>query len=86
MWLLTGLSQSFFGERVNVTKRLSLCSWNICGLKDKLSDQDVLNFILKFDIVWLLETKKYFNLNVSDFNVYCNVSKAGYYRGGGYVN
>ena len=61
---------------------LKLCSWNICGLRDKLQDPVILKFILDFDIVWLLETKKYFKLNVPGFQVYQNVSRYGAHRGG----
>ena len=61
---------------------LKFCAWNICGLKDKLQDKNILDFILGFDIVWLLETKKYFNVQVPGFVVYQNVSKEGYHRGG----
>lgn len=60
---------------------LNLCSWNMARLRDKLQEQDILGFILQFNIVWLLETKKYFNLNVPGFNIYRNVSR-GQHRGG----
>lgn len=39
-------------------------------------------FILKFDIVWILESKMYFELNVPGFNIYRNVSREGHHRGG----
>ena len=41
-----------------------------------------MKFILGFDIVWILETKKHFNVQVPGFTVYENVSREGYHRGG----
>ena len=41
-----------------------------------------MRFVLNYDIVWLLETKQYFNLNVPGFIAYTNVSKSGTHRGG----
>ena len=69
------------GQRSYDTK-LKLCAWNICGLKDKLQNEDILKFILDFDIVWILESKKYFNLQVPGFFIYQNVSREGHHRGG----
>lgn len=60
-----------------MTSKLTLYSWNIAGIKDKLQDPNILQFILKFDIVWILEAKKYFNLNVPGFTVYENISREG---------
>ena len=51
---------------------LRLCSWNIGDLKDKLQDKNILMFVLDCDIVWILETKKYFNIQVPGFTVYRN--------------
>ena len=61
---------------------LKICSWNIAGLKDKLQDQCILEFVMKFDLVFILESKTYFNLNVPGFEVYTNVSSSGQNRGG----
>ena len=57
-------------------------SWNISGLRDKLQESDILTFILNYDIVWLLETKYYFSLNVPGFIMHTNVSRSGMHRGG----
>lgn len=51
-------------------------------MKDKLQDPEILEFILKFDIVWILEAKKYFNSSVPGFTLYRNVSREGQHRGG----
>ena len=69
-------------DRQNTDSSLKLCSWNIGGLRDKLQNEDILNFVLGFDIVWLLETKYYFNVQVPGFTIYHNVSREGYHRGG----
>ena len=54
----------------------------MAGLKDKLQKQDIMEFILESDIIWLSETKKCFNVNVPGFNIYYNPSKYGTHRGG----
>lgn len=54
----------------------------MAGLKDKLQKQEIVEFILESDIIWLSETKKCFNVNVPGFNVYYNPSKYGTHRGG----
>ena len=59
-----------------------MCSWNIAGVKDKLQDPDILQFILNFDIVWLLEAKIVSNLSVPGFCLYHNPSQKGKHRGG----
>ena len=59
-----------------------MCSWNIAGLRDKLHDPNFLNFILQYDIVWILEVKKCFNVSVPGFRVHYNPSKWGRHRGG----
>ena len=59
-----------------------MCAWNIAGLRDKLEDLSILRFITDFDIVFLLETKMYFNINIPGFDVYANVSQHGQHRGG----
>lgn len=51
-------------------------------MKDKLQEPSILKFVLGCDIIWLLETKKYFQLNVPGFSVYTNVSRSGPHRGG----
>ena len=61
---------------------MKLCSWNITGLKDKLQKSDTLDFILQFDMIWLSETKKCFNVSVPGFHVFYNPSKSGSHRGG----
>lgn len=61
---------------------MRICSWNIAGLKDKLQDNSILQFVMTFDIVFLLEAKQYFSLTVPRFNVYANVSRVGQHRGG----
>lgn len=38
------------------TKNLSVASWNINGISDKLKDTDFVNTVKKFDICILLET------------------------------
>lgn len=53
-----------------------------CLTQRKLQDKHILSFILKYDIVWILEGKKYFHLNVPGFDIYKNVSRVGQYRGG----
>ena len=63
-------------------RELKLCSLNIGGLNDKLQDQAILNFILEYDIVWILEAKNYFNLSVPGVITYKNVSSRGHRRGG----
>ena len=62
--------------------QLKICSWNIAGLKDKLQDENILRFIMEFDVIFIQESKRYFHLNVPGFNVYTNVSTAGQHRGG----
>ena len=54
----------------------------MAGVRDKLQDEDVLSFILDFDLVWLLETKTALNFNVPGYNVYLNPSKLNVKRGG----
>lgn len=51
-------------------------------MKNKLQDPKILEFILKFDIVWISEAKKYFNSSVPGFSLYKNVSREGQHRGG----
>ena len=62
--------------------QLKICSWNIAGVKDKLQNHRILEFVMDFDIVFILESKMYFNLNVPGFTIYTNVSSAGKHRGG----
>ena len=62
-------------------QNLRVCSWNIGGVADKLQNTDILSFILKFHIVWLLETKTSFCFNVPGFKVYQNPSKVNDKRG-----
>ena len=51
-------------------------------MKNKLQETNLLKFVLSYDIVRLLETKKYFHLYVLGFSVYTNVSRSGPHRGG----
>lgn len=77
------LSKVFPIRRQN--KEVKICSWNIAGLKDKLQDNMILQFVMSFDIVFLLEAKQNFNSTVPGFDVYTNVSRVGQHRGGGVV-
>ena len=61
---------------------LKICSWNIAGLKDKLQNLDVLNFLLDFDIVWLSEIKSTLQRSVPGFDLYMNKCKENDHRGG----
>ena len=70
------------GRQNNAERCIKVCSWNIAGLKDKLQEPRILNFVMGFDIVFILESKKFFNLTVPGFGVYANVSREGYNRGG----
>ncbi len=60
---------------------MKLCWWNIAALKDKLQEPSILKFILDFDIVWILEATKYFNVQVPGLSVCRNVSRSGRNRG-----
>ena len=51
-------------------------------MKDKLQDPKILEFILNFDIVWILQAKKYVNSSVPGFIFYKNVSREGQHRSG----
>ena len=51
-------------------------------MKDKLQDPKILEFILNFDIVWILQAKKYVNSSVPGFIFYKNVSREGQHRCG----
>ena len=44
----------FLNKRQNM-RDLKICSWNIAGLKDKLNDEDILAFVMGFDIIFILE-------------------------------
>ena len=61
---------------------MKLCSWNICGVKEKLQDPDIFNFLVQYDIVWLLEVRSAHQKSVPGFCVYTNMSRKGHYRGG----
>ena len=54
----------------------------MAGVKDKISNVDVLSFILNFHIVWLLEIKTNACISVPGFYVYHNPSKWCSKRGG----
>ena len=47
-----------------------------------MQNTDIWNFIINFDLVWILEAKKYYSLSVPGFSVYRNDSKVGQKRGG----
>ena len=51
-------------------------------MKDKLQNQSILNFLLNFDIIWLLEVKHASQSSVPGFDIYYNKSKRGEHRGG----
>ena len=51
-------------------------------MKNKLQNSEILSFVLKFDIIWLLEIKSTLQRSVPGFNVYVNKSKEGEHRGG----
>ena len=79
---MTNTHLSFFLNWKEYNRELRLVSWNVGGLRDKLDEPDILKFVFGYDLVWLLETKKYFHLNVPGFSVYANVSRSGQHRGG----
>ena len=34
-----------------------MCSWNIAGARDKLSQENFKKFLRQYDVIWILETK-----------------------------
>ena len=61
---------------------MKICAWNVCGLKSKLQNPEVLNFVLSFDIIWISEIKETLVTSVPGFDVYMNKSKKNIRRGG----
>ena len=68
-------------NRIN-NRTLRLCSWNIGGAKDKLTNSVILEFLHNYDIIWILETKQIQTTNIPFFLVYYNASRYGSHRGG----
>ena len=66
----------------NDIQNLKVCSWNVAGVVDKLQNVDILSFVLKFHVIWLLETKTSYCFNVPGFKVFQNPSKVNEKRGG----
>lgn len=64
------------------SNELKLCSWNICGVKEKLQDPDIFKFLVQYDMVWLLEVRNVHQKSVPGFYVYNNKSRKGHHRGG----
>ena len=59
---------------VNVCcKRLSFLHWNVCGLLSKLSDEDLINYIVSFDFICLVGTfvESTDFSSFSNYTVYC---------------
>ena len=54
------------------TDNIKLCSLNVCGVKQKLKYPEFNEFIQKFDIIGLSETKlcEYDTLHVDDYSIY----------------
>ena len=63
-------------------RNIKICSWNICGAKDKLNNDSVLKFLHKYDIVWILEVKYIATTRIPGSIVYHNASQGGSHRGG----
>ncbi len=61
---------------------LKLCSWNVCGVREKLNDPEILKFLMQYDLVWLLEVKSAYEKSVPGFYMYNNKSRVGCNRGG----
>ena len=65
-----------------VNRQIKICSWNICGAKDKLNNSQILKFLYEYDIIWILESKLVKTTCIPGFAVYHNVSRRGAHRGG----
>ena len=59
-----------------------MCSWNIGGAKDKLSNDITLKFLHEYDVIWILEVKQISSTRIPGFIVYYNPSKHGNHREG----
>ena len=63
-------------------KALKVCSWNICGVRDKFESTFLLNYAHSFDILWLSEVKTGLSVYVPGFVTYQNINKDCSHRGG----
>ena len=61
---------------------MKLCAWNICGLKNKLQNNELLNFFLGYDIIWITEIGGTLVKSIPGFDIYVNKSKQNDHRGG----
>ena len=59
-----------------------MCSWNIAGARDKLSQENFKKFLRQYDVIWILETKFIKSTEISGFIPYYNRSVHGEHRGG----
>ena len=59
-----------------------MCSWNIAGARDKLSQENFKKFLRQYDVIWILETKLIKSTEISGFIPYYNRSVHGEHRGG----
>ena len=59
-----------------------MCSWNIAGVKDKLTQENFEKFLRQYDVIWILETKLIKSTKISGFISYYNPSAYGEHRGG----
>ena len=80
--IINKFSPYFFLNEKKTTSVLKLCSWNICGVKEKLNDSEILKFLMQYDLVWLLEVKSVYQKSVPGFYMYNNMSRRGSHRGG----
>lgn len=51
-------------------------------MKEKLQDPDIFNFLVQYDIIWLLKVRSVHQKTVPGFHVYNNKSRKGNHRGG----
>ena len=75
-------SLHIFLSKPQQMRSLELCSWNVCGVKEKLQDKAILNFLIQFDVVWILEARSVHQKSVPGFQFYYSKSKKGHQRGG----
>ena len=72
----------FLGRPLQHLRSIKLVSWNVNGVKSKLENNRVQDFLLQYDIICLNEVKTPLRVCLPGYVSYLSISKVSPHRGG----